>query len=88
MDEVCTVELIGSIQVTGNSASFNFQGVGSNIVSYVCKLDGVQLDNCTIFIISLACMKSDFIVVFLHYLVSPPQLRQSVANSPHMTKSH
>ena len=49
-DEVCTVELVGPIQVTGNSAAFDFRGVGSNILSYVCKLDGVQVDNCMLFI--------------------------------------
>ena len=46
VDEVCTVELEGPIEVTGNSAAFEIRGVGSNIITFICKLDGVELPNC------------------------------------------
>ena len=46
--EVCTVELIGEIGVSGNSATFSFRGVGSGITRYICKLDGRVLPNCTL----------------------------------------
>jgi hypothetical protein len=45
-EDVCTVELEEPIAVAGNSAAFDIRGVGSNIVSFVCKLDGNQLANC------------------------------------------
>ena len=45
--EVCTVELIGEIEVSGNSATFLFRGVGSGITGYICKLNGIVLPNCT-----------------------------------------
>ena len=44
--EVCTVELVGDIEVDGTSATFVFRGVGSGITGYTCKLDGIVLPNC------------------------------------------
>jgi hypothetical protein len=44
--EVCTVELDGQIEVTGNSATYSFSGVGTGISGYICKLDGVVLPDC------------------------------------------
>ena len=44
--EVCTVELVGDIEVTGDAAIYSFRGVGSGIKSYFCKLDGVLLPDC------------------------------------------
>ena len=44
--DVCTVELVEPIEVTGSSAAFSVRGVGSGIVGFSCKLDGAQLDNC------------------------------------------
>ena len=41
------MELIGEIEVSGNSATFSFRGVGSGITGYTCKLDGIVLPNCT-----------------------------------------
>ena len=41
------MELIGEIEVSGNSATFSFRGVGSGITGYICKLDGRVLPNCT-----------------------------------------
>ena len=49
--DVCTVELEEPIAVAGNSAAFDIRGVGSNIVSFVCKLDGNQLANCMLFLL-------------------------------------
>ena len=40
------MELIGEIEVSGNSATFSFRGVGSAITGYICKLDGRVLPNC------------------------------------------
>ena len=40
------MELIGEIEVSGNSATFSFRGVGSGITRYICKLDGRVLPNC------------------------------------------
>jgi hypothetical protein len=44
---VCTVELVGEIEVDRNSATYSFSGVGSDITGYVCKLDGVTLPDCS-----------------------------------------
>ena len=44
--EICTVELVGSIEVNGNSATYRFRGVGSNITRYICKLNGQILPDC------------------------------------------
>ena len=44
--EVCTVELVGDIDVDGASATFMFRDVGSAIAGYTCKLDGTVLPNC------------------------------------------
>ena len=44
--EVCTVELVGDIEVTGDAAIYSFRGVGSGTTSYFCKLDGVLLPDC------------------------------------------
>ena len=43
---LCTVELVGSIEVTGNTATFAFRGVGSGITGYICKLNGNILPDC------------------------------------------
>ena len=45
--EVCTVELVEPIEVDGNSATFTFRGVGSDITGFECKLDKAILPNCT-----------------------------------------
>jgi hypothetical protein len=45
--EVCTVELVGDIEVDGTSATFVILGVGSGITRYTCKLDGTVLPNCS-----------------------------------------
>ncbi|CAI8047415.1 Deleted in malignant brain tumors 1 protein [Geodia barretti] len=44
---VCTVELVGEIEVEINSATYSFSGVGSDITGFVCKLDGVTLPDCS-----------------------------------------
>ena len=44
--EVCTVELVGDIEVDGTSATFVIRDVGSGITGYTCKLDGTVLPNC------------------------------------------
>ena len=44
--EVCTVELVGSIEVNGNTATYAFRGVGSDISRFICKLNGQFLPNC------------------------------------------
>ena len=46
VSDFCTVELVGSIEVTGNRATFSFSGVGSGITGYICKLDGRILPDC------------------------------------------
>ena len=46
VEEVCTVELEEPIAVAGSSAAFSIRGVGSDIVRFSCKLDGVQLTSC------------------------------------------
>ena len=46
VEEVCTVELEEPIAVAGSSAAFTISGVGSGIVGFSCKLDGVQLATC------------------------------------------
>jgi hypothetical protein len=43
----CTVEPGGEIQVNGDTATYSFRGVGSGITSFICKLDGVVLDDCS-----------------------------------------
>ena len=43
---VCTVELVGEIEVEINSATYSFSGVGSDITGFVCKLDGETLPDC------------------------------------------
>jgi hypothetical protein len=45
-DGICTVELIYPIEVEGTSAAYAFRGVGADITSFRCKLDGVDLLNC------------------------------------------
>ena len=40
---VCTVELD---QPVGNTADYSFSGIGSGIESFICKLDGVELEDC------------------------------------------
>ena len=52
--EVCTVELVGDIEVDGTSATFVFRGVGSGITRYTCKLDGTVLPNCMSLNIAIA----------------------------------
>ena len=42
----CTVVLDEPIQVNGNSASYSFTGVGSDIERFICKLNGAVLDDC------------------------------------------
>ena len=46
VSDYCTVELVGSIEVTGNTATFEFRGVGSGITGYICKLNGRTLPDC------------------------------------------
>ena len=46
VSDYCTVELVGSIEVTGNTATFEFRGVGSGITGYICKLNGRILPDC------------------------------------------
>ena len=46
VSDYCTVELVGSIEVTGNTATFEFRGVGSGITGYICKLNGSTLPDC------------------------------------------
>ena len=46
ISDYCTVELVGSIEVTGNTATFEFRGVGSGITGYICKLNGSILPDC------------------------------------------
>ena len=43
------MELDGQIEVTGNSATYSFSGVGTGISGYICKLDGVVLPDCMLF---------------------------------------
>ena len=43
------MELDGKIEVTGSSATYSFTGVGTGITTYICKLDGVILPDCTLF---------------------------------------
>ena len=43
------MELDGQIEVTGNSATYSFSGVGTGISGYICKLDGVVLPDCMFF---------------------------------------
>ena len=43
------MELDGPIEVTGNSATYSFSGVGTGISGYICKLDGVVLPDCMLF---------------------------------------
>ena len=43
---VCTVELDQPIEVVGNTADYSFSGIGSGIESFICKLDGVELEDC------------------------------------------
>ena len=40
------MELIYPIEVEGTSAAYAFRGVGADITSFRCKLDGVDLLNC------------------------------------------
>ena len=44
-DGVCTVDQV-IVDVNGATATFSFCGVGSDIVSFLCKLDGVILPTC------------------------------------------
>ena len=44
-DGVCTVDQV-IVDVNGTTATFSFCGVGSDIVSFLCKLDGVILPTC------------------------------------------
>lgn len=46
VSDFCTVELVGSIEVMGNTATYAFRGVGSGITGYVCKLNGDVLPDC------------------------------------------
>ena len=46
VSDLCTVELVESIEVTGNTATFAFRGVGSGMTGYICKLNGTVLHNC------------------------------------------
>ena len=43
---LCTVELVGSIEVTGNASTFAFRGVGSGMTGYICKLNGTVQQDC------------------------------------------
>ena len=43
---MCSVELLKPIEVRDNTATYEFHGVGSEITSFFCKLDGVELLNC------------------------------------------
>ena len=43
------MELEEQIEVTGNSAAFEIRGVGSNVIRFICKLDGVEMPNCKSF---------------------------------------
>ena len=47
------MELEGSIEVDGNSATYSVIGVGSNIVGFICRLDGDELDDCTFLFVSV-----------------------------------
>ena len=42
----CTVELVGEIEVNGDTATYSFVGVGVGITGYICKLDGDILPDC------------------------------------------
>ena len=44
-DGVCTVDR-GVVAVDGNTATYSFCGVGSDIDSFICKLDGAILPDC------------------------------------------
>ena len=46
VSDYCTVELVGSIEVMGNTATYAFRGVGSGITGYICKLNGHLLPDC------------------------------------------
>ena len=46
VSEVCSVELVGSVAVNGNSATLVFRGVGSGITSFLCKVDGIIFPEC------------------------------------------
>ena len=46
---VCTVELVGQVEVNGDTATYSFTGVGSGITGYTCKLDGTTLPDCMLY---------------------------------------
>ena len=40
------MELMNSVIIEDTSATINFRGVGSGITRFICKLDGVVLNQC------------------------------------------
>ena len=46
VSERCSVELVGSVAVDGSSATVVFRGVGSGMIGFFCKMDGVVLPEC------------------------------------------
>ena len=65
----------GVVAVDGNTATYSFCGVGSDIDSFICKLDGAILPDCMstmhvmfniILFLDERCLSSYFLEITIH----------------------